>query len=297
MANVIFRILDSHRQWLPRGALGQLYVGGPGLAIGYLNERELTNERFVTHTDNNGTPTRLYNTGDLARWLPNGELQFLGRNDHQIKLRGYRIEPGEIEACLNRHETVNAALVVKCPVQGTEQLVAYIVPECGTGNEAAMKLQLLRHMEAHLPAYMVPDHLCFLDSLPLSASGKIERDRLPPVVADTIDLYCAPRNSTEQTLADIWADVLNCESVGIHDNFFALGGDSIYSIQMVARARRAGLTLTARELFEHQTIAELAPVCGQGAASSQPQAPVVGELEPLLAQYRFLQSDTADLNH
>src|SRR5690606_22717742 len=202
---------------------------------------------------------RLYRTGDLARWRADGELEFLGRIDHQVKLRGFRIELGEIEAALSQQPGIHDAVVLlREDAPGEKRLVAYTV--------GAVDAETLRAaLKTQLPDYMVPTAWVTLDTLPLTPNGKIDRKALPaPERGATGTPYAPPQGPTEERLAGIWADVLRLDRVGRHDNFFALGGDSILSIQIVARATQAGLPLTPRHLFQHQSIAELAAVVGTG---------------------------------
>ncbi|MFD4990308.1 amino acid adenylation domain-containing protein, partial [Streptomyces sp. NPDC058374] len=254
-------VADAHLsvrdRWLrpvPAGVPGELYVSGPGLARGYHRRPALTAERFTADPHHPGR--RLYRTGDLVRWNTEGALEYLGRTDDQIKIRGLRIELGEIEAALTRHPAVGqATAVVRESAPGTPQIVAYTVPADDT--PAAGTPDLRTWLADQLPAYMVPSALVTLDALPLNASGKLDRRALPAPEPATTG-YVPPRTPTEQTLCRIWAETLGLERVGAQDNFFSLGGDSILSIQVVSRARRAGLELTSRDIFTRQTVAALA---------------------------------------
>ena len=256
LANVQAHVLDAHGQPVPVGVPGELCVGGLGLARGYLNRPELTAERFIPSPFRAGE--RLYRTGDLVRRLPDGELEFLGRLDHQVKVRGFRIELGEVEAALLSHPSVAEAVVVaREDSPGDKRLVAYAT----TGSAPLDAAALRRHLEACLPAHMVPSAFVLLDRFPLSPNGKVDRKALPrPEAARAAapqDDDAAPRTREEAILAEVWAEVLGVP-VGVHDNFFELGGDSILSIQVVARATRRGLHLTTRQMFDHQTVADLA---------------------------------------
>ncbi|MEW2355929.1 amino acid adenylation domain-containing protein [Spirillospora sp. NPDC029432] len=239
-------VLDDRLQPAPAGVVSELYVAGPGLARGYLNRPDLSAERFIA--DPYGAPgTRMYRTGDLGRWLPDGRLEYLGRSDQQVQLRGFRIEPGEIEAVLARHEAVNdVAVIVR-----DGRLIAYIV---GTDDD------LRGHAAKHLPSHMVPAAVVRLDALPLTANGKLDRRALPDPDFSAKVSDRAPRTPQEETLAALFAEVLNLERVGIDDGFFDLGGDSIIAIQLVSRARQAGLVISPREVFQHQTVEELAAI-------------------------------------
>ncbi|WP_279433675.1 amino acid adenylation domain-containing protein [Actinomadura sp. KC345] len=255
-------VLDDRLQPVPAGVAGELYVAGAGLARGYLNRPALSAERFVA--DPHGEPgARMYRTGDLGRWRRDGTLEYLGRADQQVQLRGFRIEPGEIQAVLTRHESVRDAAVV---VRG-DRLVAYVA---GTGVDPA---ELRRFAGGSLPGHMVPAVVVELDALPLTVNGKLDRTALPaPGPAATVSSR-APRTSEEEILAGLFAEVLGLERVGADDGFFDLGGDSIIAIQLVSRARRSGLVITPRDVFQHQTVEEL-------AATAQP----VGEGEHVEAE-------------
>ncbi|WP_421857977.1 non-ribosomal peptide synthase/polyketide synthase [Marinobacter salarius] len=247
IANLQIHVLDDRLNPQPVGVPGELYIGGAGLAQGYHGQPDLTAERFVPSPFANGE--RLYRSGDLARWCRDGTLEYLGRLDHQIKLRGLRIELGEIEAVLRESAGVMDAVVIA----SNDQLIGYVQ---GTGIETdALKASL----KNHLPDYMVPAHLMVLERFPLSANGKLDRKALPAPEMDTVG-YEAPQTDIEQTLSRLWQEVLGVERVGRQDNFFALGGDSIQSLRIIAKAKRVGLELTPRQMFEHQTIAALARV-------------------------------------
>ncbi|RJS12520.1 non-ribosomal peptide synthetase, partial [Corallococcus sp. H22C18031201] len=223
LSNSTAWVLDGRQQPVPPGVPGELYVGGDGLAWGYLRRADLTAERFVPHGFSATPGARLYRTGDKARWRADGTLEFLGRVDFQVKVRGYRIEPGEVEAVLRQHPGVRDAVVVaREDVPGDKRLVAYVVP----GGEVS---SLREHVQKHLPEYMVPSAVVELAALPLSPNGKVDRRALPapeaPVARPTED--AAPRNALEAQLVALWAEVLGRPSVGIHDNFFDLGGHSL----------------------------------------------------------------------
>ena len=250
-------LLDAALQLVPVGVVGELYLGGEGLTRGYLQRPELTAARFVPHPWSTQPGARLYRTGDLARYQPDGNIEYLGRRDEQVKLRGYRIEPGEIETTLRQHFAVReAAVMVQANSTGEKRLVGYVTLSrtCSVG-------ELRRNLQERLPAYMVPGTIFVLDALPLLPNGKLDRHALPLPEERPVDLaapFVAPGTAIEVCLAEIWAAILKREHVGIHDNFFEMGGDSILSIQIIAQARQAGLYLTARQVFEHQTVAELA---------------------------------------
>nr|WP_282440273.1 non-ribosomal peptide synthetase [Brasilonema sp. UFV-L1] len=260
ISNTQIYILDSHLQPVPVGVAGELYIGGDGLARGYLNRPELTQEKFIPNPFSNSKSERLYKTGDSACYDSNGEIKFLGRIDQQVKVRGFRIELGEIEAVLNTHPQIEQAVVIaKEDIPGNKRLVGYVV----TYNESLTTNQLREFLIQKLPEYMVPNVFVTLDTLPLTPNGKVDRKTLPApeTVRDELSgTFVAPQTPVEKILAKIWTQVLRIEQVGIHDNFFEFGGDSITSIQIVARAKKMGLELTPRHMFSHQTIAKLAEV-------------------------------------
>jgi len=247
-------VLDASLRPVPVGLPGELYIGGAGLARGYLNRPALTAERFIAHPF--GAPgSRLYRTGDLARWLPDGRLDYLGRVDHQVKLRGFRIELAEIESVLARHPTVaQAAAMVREDRPGQKHLVCYVV---GNAGHVVDTSKLRQFLAEQLPEYMVPSAIVLLSQLPLNTNGKIDFKAMPAPGAEASS-YRAPRTEVERILADLFAEFLDLERAGIDDNFFDLGGDSFASIQLVSRARKQGLILTPRDIFKHQTVAALA---------------------------------------
>jgi amino acid adenylation domain-containing protein len=248
--NTRIRILSQTLRLQPVGAPGELYIGGVGVARGYWNRAELNEERFVT--DPYAPCERLYRTGDLARWLPDGEIEFLGRNDEQVKLRGYRIELGEIEASLRQHASVQDAVVVlRTSPQGAQQLCGYV-----TLKEACTMDQLREHLAARLPGYMVPGWLQEIEAIPLSPNGKLDRTALPvPTLENGVE---GAQTVEERALAEIWQDVLEIPRVGVDDNFFALGGDSIKSITVIVRARSDGYRITTQDVYRYPTIRRLA---------------------------------------
>jgi amino acid adenylation domain-containing protein/non-ribosomal peptide synthase protein (TIGR01720 family) len=299
IANTQLYILDRQLQLVPMGVAGELYIGGAGLARGYLNRPDLTGEKFVPHPFSAEPGERLYKTGDLARYLADGNIEYLGRIDEQVKVRGYRIELGEIEAVLGQHPGVReTAIVPREDEPGQQRLVVYMVPE-RRGLLPSVR-ELRSFLEAQLPEYMVPSVFIWLETLPLTSNGKVDRRALPapdkarPALEEA---FVAPRTPVEQQLADIWADVLGLQQVGIHDNFFEVGGDSILSIQIVARANQAGLALTPKQLFAHKTIAELATVAGTTSAFQSEQGLVTGEVILTPIQRWFFEQDLPQAHH
>jgi len=277
-------VLDADMNLVPRGVPGELYLGGAGLARGYLQRAGLTAERFVA--DPFGAPGgRLYRTGDLVQWSEDGQLEYLGRIDHQVKVRGFRIELGEIEAQLLQQPGVRQAVVVAAEGQGGARLVGYV--GAGEGLDVPRLRQALGEA---LPDYMVPGTIVVLDKLPLNANGKIDRKALPtPEAAGADAPYEAPQGEVEAALAQSWVEVLGVARVGRQDNFFELGGDSILSLQIVARMRKAGWRITPRQLFERQTVALLATVAEAVQAGAQrPASLLEGEVPLLPIQADFL---------
>ncbi|MFE3141389.1 amino acid adenylation domain-containing protein [Streptomyces scopuliridis] len=263
MDNTSAYVLDGALQPVGIGVPGELYLGGAGLARGYDGRAGLTAERFVA--DPFGSGGRLYRTGDVVRWRSDGRLDFLGRNDGQVKVRGFRIELGEIESVLSRHTAVGrVSLIVREDRPGVKRLVGYLVP---SGD---LEISDVRdHAAALLPEYMVPSAFVVLDALPLTANGKVDRRALPAPDLDTAEEYVAPRTETERAVAAVWADVLGIERIGVHDNFFARGGDSISSLQVVSRIRdTCGVALSPRALFDRPTVAGLASVVAEEGSSS-----------------------------
>ena len=275
-SSVQAHILDGVGLPAPVGVPGELYIGGAQVTRGYLNRPEATAERFIPDAFSRRPGARLYRTGDRATRRTDGTIEFLGRVDHQVKIRGFRIELGDIEAQLRRETGVSDAVaVVRGQPDGAQQLVAYLVGPSSLDTEA------IRTRLAHrLPDYMVPQIFVRLDAFPLTANGKLDRSGLPdPGLQNTSAStpYVAPRSRTEEILAGIWQTVLQVERVGVHDNFFALGGDSIRTLQVIARANREGVKLTPKQLFEHQTIAS-------AAAVAQVKQNVRSEIQPIVMQ-------------
>jgi len=258
--NTRLYVLDRYGEPVPIGVEGELYIGGAGLARGYLNRPELTAEKFVPDPFSGITGGRLYKSGDRCRWRPDGNLEFVGRIDRQIKLRGFRIELGEIEAALCKHQDVKDSVVAVKQRKGAEKsLIAYVVAN-GLGREAELRGALKGHLRGFLPEYMVPAEYAFLERLPLTTNGKIDRKALPePEERYRFETYVAPRNATEQILAKIWANVLGRERIGIHENFFDLGGHSLLAVRMVAEVEMLiGRRLSISALFQAPTVAALA---------------------------------------
>jgi amino acid adenylation domain-containing protein/non-ribosomal peptide synthase protein (TIGR01720 family) len=352
--NALYYILDPSLNPCPIGVPGDLYIGGACLSTGYAHEPTLTAEKFIPnpfaartggsrtappaaalplpHTGDKrsaegglarGEGTRLYATGDRARYWPDGTIEFLGRVDHQVKIRGFRIELGEIEAVLAQHPAVQEAVVLaSTDGPGDKRLVAYIVPDQGSGvrgqgsggrkSRAAAASQpplpgprslandLRSFLKERLPEYMLPAAFVLLDTLPVTANGKLDRRALPlPDGArpDLEDTFVGPRTPIEEQLTGIWRQVLRIAQVGVHDNFFALGGDSILSIQIIARANQVGIRLTPKQMFQHQTVAALAAVADTTQAIQVDQSLVVGELPLTPIQHWFFEQNLPEPQH
>lgn len=248
---------------------GEMFVGGAGVARGYLNRPQLTSERFIHDPfSKEQSSTKLYRTGDLARVLSSGEIEYLGRIDHQVKIRGFRIETGEIEACIAAEPWVNSVSVIACDIASDKRLVAYIASS-RRHHEALPELK--RMLNAVLPDYMVPAHFVFMDELPLTINGKVDRKQLPPPHIDIVsENYIAPRDAMETTIADVFTKTLGISQVGIHDNFFELGGHSLLVMEVVHELARLQLTVEVSKLFLMPTVAELAKVVVEGAARQVP---------------------------
>ncbi|QDL68845.1 non-ribosomal peptide synthetase [Streptomyces malaysiensis subsp. malaysiensis] len=294
--NAQVHVLDAHLRPVPPGVRGELYIGGAQLARGYLNRPGRTAERFVAAPF--GAPgSRMYRTGDIVCWNRLGQLEFLGRADDQVKIGGFRVEPGEVEAVLGDHPDVDTAVVVtREDTPGVTRLVAYVVPE-GAHDEADLAPTLRTHLERQLPHYMVPSAVTVLSELPLTVNGKLDRRALPAPVADRDGTdRRGPRTEREKALCGLFAEVLGLDGVGIDDGFFDLGGDSIMSIQLVGRARRAGLELSVRDIFEHRTVAALADVVTEvaGTVAEEPGAGI-GEV-PLTPIAHWLLRRGADVD-
>jgi amino acid adenylation domain-containing protein len=278
IANAQIYILDSQLQPVPIGVPGELHIGGAGVARGYLNRPELTQEKFIPNPFDKSKvksqKSKLYKTGDLARYLPDSNIEYLNRIDNQVKIRGFRIELGEIEATLSQHSDVQTSVViVREDIPGNKRLVAYIVPQ----PQVTPTISVLRSfLKEKLPEYMVPSAIVILESLPLTPNGKIDRRALPEPNSELRDKYVAPRTPIEEILALIWQEVLKVELVGRHDNFFELGGHSLLGTQFISRVRsRLKVEIPLRSLFAAPTIAELAALIQQLQQDIELSAPPI----------------------
>jgi hypothetical protein len=286
-------ILDAEQQLVPVGVSGELYLGGEGLARGYLGRAEVTAEKFVPHPYSGKAGARLYRTGDIGRYRVDGEIEYQGRRDQQVKVRGFRIELGEVEAVLRQHTGIREAVVLAREDEpGDKRLVAYVVWEREVGVS-----ELREWLKQQLPEYMVPAGYVWLAELPLTANGKVDRGALPAPEGTRPELavtFVTPRTLVEKQLAEIWSDVIGIKQIGINDNFFELGGDSILSIQIVARANQAGLRFTPRQLFQHQNIAKLTEVIDIAPALEAEQGLVPGPVQLTPIQHWFFEQDLTD---
>ncbi len=300
--NVRLYCLSASLEPVGVGSPGELYIGGAGVARGYLNRPDLTAERFIDNPfasaqDRAAGYTRLYKTGDLVRWLPDGNIDYIARNDSQVKLRGFRIELGEIENVMAELTEVKQAVVIVHESKGNKQLAAYLVPD----NAVTLELDQVRSsLEASLPDYMVPTTFSVLERIPLTLNGKVDRRALPDPEVQESDSYVAPREKLETQLCAIWQEVLGIEKVGVHDNFFRIGGESILSIQLVSRIRQEGFNLQVKDIFEAPTVAELAIILDETdeeAKTSTEQGLLTGQFDLLPIQQRFFEKRFTSAHH
>ena len=294
LSNNTVYILDQWLRPVSEGVAGELYVGGAGVARGYVNQPALTAERFVPDPFGESGGGRLYRTGDAARYLSDGRIEVLGRMDHQIKVRGYRIEPEEIEIAINQHALITQSVVVAREDRpGDKRLVAYIVTKKSLPHK-----ELREFLRERLPHYMMPATFVFLDALPLTPNGKLDRHALPlPEAVGAQKQIVRPRNTIEQHLSRIWATVLGIPEPGVHENFFELGGDSILAIQIVAQANQAGMNLVPRQMFQHQTIAALASIATESLGLVADQGLVTGEIPLTPIQVRYFELALPEPHH
>ena len=276
ISNVQLFLLDRHLNRVPIGVQGEIYVGGDCLALGYLRRPELTAERFMLHHFEPDTPVRLFKTGDFGRYLPSGEIEYLGRTDNQVKIRGMRVEPGEIEAVLTCHPEVRDAVVLLADRSGQQRLIAYLETNAGLSPEVD---ELRRYMRSRLPEHMVPSDYFVVDAFPLLPSGKVDRKSLASQMSARLvneRRYVAPETQTQERIAAIWCKLLRVEEVGITDNFFELGGHSLMVMQVMARIRKEfEVEVPIRSLFEDPTIKGLAEEVEDAMAKGiKPSVPI-----------------------
>jgi amino acid adenylation domain-containing protein/non-ribosomal peptide synthase protein (TIGR01720 family) len=290
--NVRIYILDRYQKPVPRGAVGEIHISGDGVAKGYINKPELTSEKFIPNPFIPGK--MMYKSGDLAKMLPDGNLEYIGRIDNQVKIRGYRIEPGEIESCLLQMASVRQAVVIGGEDgDGNKDLCAYVVAANHTGIG-----DIRDYLGAVLPEYMIPSRFYRIDRIPVNINGKVDREALLEI-QDRMgmdDEYAAPRNEAEEKLAEIWSQVLAIEKVGIHDSFFALGGDSIKAIQVSARMQKFQMKVRLHDILQHPTIGELSAYVQTNRRETD-QGPVSGKVELSPAQKWFFQRKLPDRHH
>ncbi|WP_434517827.1 plipastatin non-ribosomal peptide synthetase PpsC [Bacillus subtilis] len=283
-------ILNQWGVLQPVGAVGELCVGGDGVARGYLGRPDLTKEKFVPHPFASGD--RLYRTGDLARWLPDGTIEYVGRTDDQVKVRGYRVELGEIESALRQIDGVKEAAVLARTAQtGSKELFGYISVKAGTNAEQVRSL-----LARSLPNYMIPAYIIEMETLPLTSNGKLNRKALPEPNFTSKQTYAPPRNDLEDQLVLIWQEVLGIQRIGIEDSFFELGGDSIKALQVSARLGRYGLSLQVSDLFRHPKIKDLSPFIRKSERIIE-QGPVQGDVPWTPVQQWFFSQDIEERHH
>ena len=265
LANNTAYVVNQY-QLAPVGTIGELWLGGQGLSRGYLEVAGLTAEKFVPNPFSHGSGERLYRTGDLVRQLADGSIDFVGRVDHQVKIRGFRIELGEVEAALGKHPDVKDCIVVVRQSSAEDRhLVAYLVAKDPQADVDQLKLDIITHLQKSMPDYVVPRALMLMDKLPLNQNGKVDRSKLPEPQESAFARVCyvPPANQTETTLVEVWQNVIGLEQIGVEDNFFAIGGDSIRSISVVAECKARGLFLAVKDLFSNPTIAALAKIVSE----------------------------------
>lgn len=293
ISNVNIYILDESNQLMPYGAIGEICIGGKGVARSYLNRSELSAEKFISNPFKAGD--RLYKTGDLGKWLQDGNLEFIGRKDDQVKLRGYRIELGEIEQALLSNESINAAVVLaKLNVHNDNELVAYL-----TADQEQDENKLRMHLNKLLPEYMIPTHFVQMEELPITINGKIDKKSLPSpegIGVKTGTDYVAPISDEEKALVSVWQDVLKREKIGVKDSFYNLGGDSIKSIQVVSRMKEQGFTLRVENILRTPLLGELAQFV-ERSVQIVDQSEVEGKVELTPIQSWFFESDEINVHH
>ena len=298
IANTQLYILDASLQLVPVGIPGELYISGDGLARGYLNRPDLTAERFIAHPFSTEPGQRLYKTGDQARYRRDGTIEFLGRLDHQVKVRGFRIELGEIESALRLHPDIQASVVVvRANAAGNAQLIAYVTARMG---HTVLISDLRGYLQEKLPEYMLPSTFVLMDDFLLTSNGKVDRNALPEPGAARLrseEMHVGPLSPRETQLITIWSQVLGLEHIGIHDNFFALGGDSIQGLQIIDQARKYELHLALKQLFRFPTIAELAIHAGASSSLVADQGIVTGLVPFTPIQHWFFTQDLPERNH
>ncbi|MDK1288429.1 non-ribosomal peptide synthetase [Pseudoalteromonas umbrosa] len=302
IANTQVYVLDQQLKPVPIGVTGELYISGVGLARGYHNKPELTKEKFIDSSLPGAPCSRLYRSGDKARWLESGELVFSGRKDHQVKIRGFRIEVQEIEHHLSAIKEISEAHVKARGKAKAKQLVAYITLKDEALNTEQsrenMVVSITGYLDNHLPSHMLPSHYVFLDKMPLTNNGKLDEKALPePELNQSGADQQLPTSALEIALCELWEQVLGVEKVGLTDNFFSLGGDSILSIQLVSRANNRGISLSVKSLFHNPTIAELVKVVRFESVNTGQQEMVTGNMPLLPIQHFYFDKNTEQPEH
>ncbi len=300
ISNSYAYVVGKDNQAQPIGVPGELYVGGDGIARGYLNNPELTSGKFIRWSLISIRPTRFYKTGDITRWLADGNIEFLGRIDHQVKTRGIRIEPGEIEHQLLRHDNIKETIVLaKVKPDGDNYLCAYIVPRPAAEEDGTKKInvsELREFLSKLIPEYMIPSYFIQLEHIPLNANGKVDRKALPEPKINLENQYVEPTSEVEKILVEIWAQVLGTRRIGINDNFFEMGGDSINAIKITSKMYSAGYKVTLRDIFKNPHISELAPVVVK-LESMADQSVLSGNVPLTPPQKLFFQENGNEPNH
>ncbi|MEO1560354.1 MAG: amino acid adenylation domain-containing protein, partial [Cyanobacteria bacterium J06632_19] len=314
ISNTQVYILDNNLQPVPIGVPGELYICGDSLARGYLNLPELTAEKFIPNPFFEGKTSpqsplltkercvaggmRLYKTGDKVRYLSDGTIEYLGRFDNQVKIRGFRVELGEVETALCQHPQVKEAVVIVQKQENIQRLIAYYVPVVCRDEIHGDSTNLRSFLSDKIPEYLIPSIFISLPELPLTANGKVNRRALPlPDIITSESNFVAPTNLLETTLTQIWIDILRVEQVGINDNFFELGGDSILAIQIISRANQAGIQITPKQLFQYQTIAELAAVVTHTPLIQAEQGIIKGSVPLTPIQHWFFEQQKVNPHH
>lgn len=306
--DLVVYILDEQLRQVPIGVPGEMYIAGGGVAKGYFQRKELTDSRFISNPYSD-IQEKLYKSGDLGRYLSNGEIEYLGRIDSQVKVRGFRIELGEIEAALASHESVKSAVVIaETGSAGTKNIVAYYVLDdtADENGDASKNSQnnvtisdLRNYLAQKVPEYMIPAHFVSIEEVPLNANGKIEYRQLPEPDEERqyVSSYVPPSTDAETLLCDVWRDVLQLDSIGVEDNFFELGGDSILTLQVIARAKEVGLAFTPKQLFSCQTIKTLAKVAQNSKNIVAEQGPIEGDAQLTPIQHWYFEQEIPNVNH
>ncbi|MEB3282827.1 MAG: amino acid adenylation domain-containing protein [Lyngbya sp.] len=305
ISNTQIYVLDRYLHPVPTGVPGELYIGGDGLARGYLNRPDLTAEKFIPNPFNpQSTSHRLYKTGDLVRYKQDGTLEYLGRLDNQVKVRGFRIELGEIEAVFNQHSAVKDVAVITDNQRVNKRLIAYVVLDENSEAIQNQSLNILSQLRAFitekLPDYMIPALFVPIESLPLTSNGKVDYRALSQrelLQLEPQSEFVNPQTAIEMKLAEIWSEIIQVERIGIHDNFFEIGGDSILAIQIISKASKVGIQLTPKQIFQYQTIAELAAIATVEKAINSEQGLITGSVPLTPIQSWFFENHNQDISH